>query len=114
MQEQALEALLNENRKFPPSADFRAAANANDPAIYEKAAADPEGFWASYAKELSWFHPWKEVLQWEPPYSKWFVGGKLNASYNCLDRHVADERRTKKALIWEGEPGDQRTYTYEE
>ncbi|MGQ0562322.1 MAG: acetate--CoA ligase [Gemmatimonadota bacterium] len=112
--EQALEALLNENRRFPPSPAFQAQANANDPAIYERAARDPEAFWDGWARQLAWFEPWQRVLEWNPPYAKWFIGGKLNAAYNCLDRHLTGERRSKTALIWEGEPGDQRTFTYEQ
>ena len=113
-QERALEALLSENRRFPPSAEFKAQANAADPAIYERAARDPEGFWAEWAARLDWFQPWKRVLEWKAPYAKWFVGGKINAAYNCLDRHVAGERRDKRALVWEGEPGDERSFTYAE
>jgi acetyl-CoA synthetase len=113
-QERALEALLSENRRFPPSAEFKAQANAADPAIYERAARDPEGFWAEWAGRLDWFQPWKQVLEWQPPYAKWFVGGKINGAYNCLDRHVASERRDKRALVWEGEPGDERSFTYAE
>ena len=110
--EKQLEALLTEDRHFPPPAEFKANATANDPAIYQKAAADPESFWAGYARELDWFEPWTRVLEWTPPHSKWFVGGKLNVSHNCLDRHVSGKRADKLALIWEGEPGDTRTYTY--
>jgi acetyl-CoA synthetase len=110
--EQALEALLKEDRRFAPAAAFREQANANDPGLYARAAADPEAFWAEWAGKLAWFEPWREVLQWKPPHAKWFVGGKLNASYNCLDRHLDGWRRNKAALIWEGEPGDTRTYTY--
>jgi acetyl-CoA synthetase len=110
--EKALEALLTENRKFPPSDEFAEAAVAGDPTIYEKAAADPEGFWAAWATQLDWFEPFDQVLSWEPPYAKWFLGGKLNASFNCLDRHVQTWRRNKAALIWEGEPGDERVFTY--
>jgi acetyl-CoA synthetase len=110
--EKELEALLQENRRFPPSPEFRARAYANDPAIYTRAAADPETFWAEFARELEWFEPWKKVLEWKPPHSKWFVGGKLNVSYNCLDRHLKTARRNKAALIWEGEPGDERVFTY--
>jgi acetyl-CoA synthetase len=110
--EQALEALLKEERRFPPTAAFRAAANASDPAVYARAAADPEGFWASWAERLDWFRRWDRVLEWTPPHAKWFVGGTLNAAYNCLDRHLAGPRRNKAALIWEGEPGDTRVYTY--
>ena len=112
MAEKDMEALLSETRRFAPDEAFREQANAADPSIYEKAAADPEGFWAAWATQLDWFEPWEEVLEWEPPYAKWFVGGKLNASFNCLDRHVQTWRRNKAALIWEGEPGDTRTYTY--
>jgi acetyl-CoA synthetase len=110
--EKALEALLTENRKFPPSPEFAENANASDPAMYQKAAADPEGFWAAWASQLDWFEPFDEICEWKPPYAKWFLGGKLNASYNCLDRHVQTWRRNKAALIWEGEPGDQRVFTY--
>ena len=110
--EKTLEALLREDRRFEPGSGFRAAANANDPAIYERAAADPEAFWAEWAGKLDWFEPWQTVLEWKAPHAKWFVGGKLNAAYNCLDRHLTGARRTKAALIWEGEPGDTRTYTY--
>ncbi len=110
--EQALEALLLEDRRFPPSEEFRAQANASDPEIYERAEADFEAYWASWAERLDWFEPWERVLEWTPPHAKWFVGGRLNASYNCLDRHLSGVRRNKAALIWEGEPGDQRVYTY--
>jgi acetyl-CoA synthetase len=110
--EQALEALLKEERRFPPDATFRERANAGDPGLYDRAAADPESFWAEWARKLEWFEPWRNVLDWQAPYAKWFVGGKLNAAYNCLDRHLGGWRRNKAALIWEGEPGDTRTYTY--
>ena len=83
-----------------------------DPAVYEDAERDPEAFWASFARELEWSVPWSRVLDWQPPHAKWFVGGKINASVNCLDRHVRTARRNKAALIWEGEPGDRRTLTY--
>jgi acetyl-CoA synthetase len=110
--EQRLEALLKEDRRFQPPEAFRERANAADPTLYDRAAADPEGFWAEWARKLEWYEPWREVLQWTPPHAKWFVGGKLNASYNCLDRHLGGWRRNKAALVWEGEPGDTRTYTY--
>ena len=110
--EQTLEALLKEDRRFPPPAAFRERANASDPGVYARAAADPESFWAEWARRLEWFEPWKQVLKWKPPHAEWFVGGKLNASYNCLDRHLGGWRRNKAALVWEGEPGDVRTYTY--
>jgi acetyl-CoA synthetase len=83
-----------------------------DAGVYERAAADPEAFWAAFASELEWMRPWDRVLEWTPPDAKWFVGGTLNASVNCLDRHVRTARRNKAALIWEGEPGDRRTFTY--
>ena len=110
--EQKLEALLKEDRRFAPPPAFGERANASDPGLYERAAADPESFWAEWARKLEWFEPWREVLEWQPPHAKWFVGGRLNAAYNCLDRHLGGWRRNKAALVWEGEPGDTRTYTY--
>ena len=107
-----IDALFHENREFPPPPDFAREAVANDPGIYDRAAKDPEAFWAGMAKELHWFKPWDKVLQWDPPFAQWFVGGKLNVSYNCLDRHLDGPRRNKAALIWEGEPGDWKVYTY--
>jgi acetyl-CoA synthetase len=107
-----IEALLSEHRVFPPSDGFRAQATANDPGVYARAAADPEAFWEGFAKELEWMRPWSRVLDWTPPDAKWFIGGTLNASVNCVDRHVRTPRRNKAALIWEGEPGDRRTLTY--
>ncbi|HZO88036.1 MAG TPA: acetate--CoA ligase [Chthonomonadaceae bacterium] len=99
---------------FPPPPDFARQANANDPEIYARAAQDFEGFWADWAKELEWSRPWDTILEWNPPHAKWFVGGKLNVSVNCLDRHLNGPRRDKRAIVWEGEPGDQRTLTYAE
>jgi acetyl-CoA synthetase len=110
--EQALEALLKEDRRFAPDEAFRERANAGDPDLYTRAGADPQAFWAEWARKLEWFEPWREVLEWTPPHAKWFTGGRLNAAYNCLDRHLGGWRRNKAALIWEGEPGDTRTYTY--
>ncbi len=107
-----IEALLKEDRSFAPSEEFRKSATVNDPDIYAKAAKDPERFWENFAKELEWIEPWSKVLEWNPPDAKWFVGGKLNISANCLDRHVRTWRRNKAAFIWEGEPGDRRTLTY--
>jgi acetyl-CoA synthetase len=107
-----IDVLLREDRTFPPPPSFARAAHVNDPAIYDRAARDPETFWAEQARELEWFTPWSKVLEWDPPWAKWFVGGQLNASVNCLDRHVRTARRNKAALIWEGEPGDRRTLTY--
>jgi acetyl-CoA synthetase len=107
-----IEALLQEQRRYPPAAEFVAQANANDPSIYTRAEEDPEGFWAEQAKNLSWFKPYDKVLEWNAPWVKWFVGGELNASYNCIDRHLAGPRKNKAAIIWEGEPGDDRVLTY--
>jgi acetyl-CoA synthetase len=104
--------LLQEDRSFPPPAAFRAKANINDPAVYERAEQDPEAFWAAFASELEWFTKWSTVVEWKPPHAKWFLGGTINASVNCVDRHVRGPRRNKAALIWEGEPGDRRTLTY--
>ena len=104
--------LLHEERRFPPSDAFRAAAHVRDETIYEEAERDPEAFWAGFAKELEWSTPWTQVLDWQPPHAKWFVGGKLNASVNCIDRHIRGPRRNKAAIIWEGEPGERRTLTY--
>jgi acetyl-CoA synthetase len=104
--------LLQEDRSFPPPAEFRANANINDPAVYERAEQDPEAFWAAFASELEWFTKWSTVVEWKPPHAKWFIGGTINASVNCVDRHVRGPRRNKAALIWEGEPGDRRTLTY--
>jgi acetyl-CoA synthetase len=107
-----IDALLKEDRRFPPPEAWRRAAHANDPDVYARAAADPEAFWADFARELEWIEPWSRVLEWTPPYAKWFIGGKLNVSVNCLDRHIRGARRNKAAFIWEGEPGDRRTLTY--
>ena len=108
-----IDTLLDEQRSFPPPQRFRGAAHVKDRAPYERAARDREGYWADWARQLDWFRPWDRVLEWKPPHAKWFVGGRLNASVNCLDRHVAGPRRTKAAIIWEGEPeGQTRTLTY--
>ncbi|PYR33618.1 MAG: acetyl-coenzyme A synthetase, partial [Acidobacteria bacterium] len=96
--------LLREDRTFPPTPSFQAKAIANDERIYDEADRDPEAFWARFAGELEWSRPWDTVLDWQPPHAKWFVGGRINASVNCLDRHVRGARRNKAALIWEGEP----------
>jgi len=107
-----LDDLLREDRAFPPSDSFKAQANVADPGVYDRAEQDPEAFWAAFASELEWFTPWTQVLEWKPPHAKWFLGGTLNASVNCVDRHVRGPRRNKAALIWEGEPGERRTLTY--
>ena len=110
--EKTLEALLLEKRRFPPPKEFAKKAHVSNTAVHRKADRDFERFWEGFAKELDWIRPWKKVLDWKPPKAKWFVGGKLNASVNCLDRHLAGPRKNKAALVWEGEPGDQRTLTY--
>jgi acetyl-CoA synthetase len=107
-----IDVLLQETRKFTPAAEFSRAANVPTRDVYDRAARDPEAFWAEMARELEWSKPFTKVLEWNPPWAKWFLGGKLNASVNCLDRHLHGPRRNKAALIWEGEPGDTRTYTY--
>jgi len=104
--------LLHEEREFPPTAEFRQNAVVRDTSLYESAAADPVGFWEREARTLTWDAPWTETLDWKPPHARWFVGGRLNITYNCLDRHLAGPRRNKAALIWEGENGDVRTLTY--
>ena len=104
--------LLREDRVFPPSDQFRAHAVVRDERIHADAASDPEGHWARLAGELEWLRPWTQVLDWQPPHARWFVGGQLNACINCVDRHARGPRRNKAAIIWEGEPGDRRTLTY--
>ncbi|MEP6491438.1 MAG: acetate--CoA ligase [bacterium] len=107
-----IDVLLQENRKFPPPDAFCRDAHVSHPALYAVAEKDPEMFWASQANELEWFEKWHTVLEWKPPHATWFLGGKLNVSVNCVDRHITNGRRNKAALIWEGEPGDRRTLTY--
>jgi acetyl-CoA synthetase len=113
-----IESVLKEERSFPPPADFAEKAHigtalAHD-ALVAAAADEPEKFWGALARELHWFKPWERVLDWQPPYARWFVGGETNLAYNCLDRHLGTARRNKAALIWEGEPGDRRTLTYQQ
>ncbi len=111
---ETIDALLAEDRTFPPSPEFTKQANVRDSSIYDQASADLEGFWAEQAKSLDWFKPWDKVLEWDLPFAKWFTGGQLNVSYNCLDRHVAAGNGDRVAYFWEGEPGDRRTITYKE
>jgi acetyl-CoA synthetase len=108
---ESLSNLLSENRTFPPSKEFAAAANAK-PEIYDEAERDRLAFWEKQASELHWFKKWETVLEWKAPFAKWFIGGKLNASYNALDRHVLEGRGDRVAFYFEGEPGDTRTLTY--
>ncbi|HEX9545051.1 MAG TPA: acetate--CoA ligase [Pyrinomonadaceae bacterium] len=113
-----IESLQQEHRVFPPPPAFTEKAHIKSMAELEKlrteASADPEGFWARMAEELHWFKKWDTLLNWQPPHAEWFVGGRINISYNCLDRHLQTWRRNKAALIWEGEPGDGRTLTYQQ
>jgi acetyl-CoA synthetase len=112
MSQDAVENLLHENRHFPPNSDFAAQANAQ-PALYQRAQDDRIKFWEEQAKRLDWFTPWQQVLDWSnAPFANWFVGGKLNVSYNCVDRHVAAGNGDRVAIYWEGEPGDNRVITY--
>jgi acetyl-CoA synthetase len=106
-----LDTLLSEQRRFPPPPAFTSQANATT-ALYEAGARDREAFWAEQARALEWIRPWDRVLDWNLPHAKWFVGGTLNASANCLDRHLGGPLRNKAAIIWEGEPGDRRVLTY--
>ena len=111
-----IESVLSESRVFPPPADFSEHAYVKSFEEYEKlyneSVADPEAFWAKQAEELHWFKKWDKVLEWNEPFAKWFVSGKINVSYNCLDRHLETWRKNKAAFIWEGEPGEVRTLTY--
>jgi acetyl-CoA synthetase len=113
-----IESLQHEDRVFPPPPEFSEKAHIKSMAELEslraEASADPEAFWARMAEELHWFKKWDTVLNWQPPHAEWFGGGRINVSYNCLDRHLQTWRRNKAALIWEGEPGDIRTLTYQQ
>src|SRR5215211_747441 len=111
--EVAIETLFLEQRRFPPPPDFAAQANINDPTIYDQAAADPQAYWAGEAEKLDWYRPWDTVLEWDPPFAKWFNGGQLNVAVNCVDRHVNAGGGDKVAYYWEGEPGDRKVITYD-
>src|SRR5262245_50695114 len=110
-------SVLKERRSFPPPQAFVASAHIKSMAEYEKlwqrAKDDPEGFWSEQAQSLQWTKGWTRVLDWKEPHAQWFVGGQLNASANCLDRHLTGPRRNKAAIIWEGEPGDSRVLTFQ-
>ena len=93
-----IDALLKEDRRFPPNDQWRRTAQVTDAGIYQRAAADPEKFWAGFARELEWVQPWSRILEWKAPHAKWFVDGKLNASVNCIDRHLA--KRANQTAIW--------------
>jgi len=115
-QQQDIQSILREGRKFDPPQTFSQEARVKSLAeyrkLYDAAAEDPEKFWAGVAGELDWFQKWNKVLEWDLPWAKWFVGGKINLSYNCLDRHMGGPRENKVAIVWEGEPGEVRTLTY--
>ncbi|WP_211230093.1 acetate--CoA ligase [Desulfovirgula thermocuniculi] len=115
MEAKVLESLLKEERAFPPPPHFVEKALVKDRSLYEEARADREAFWARQAENIHWFRRWDKVLDdSKAPFYQWFVGGKLNVSYNCIDRHLSTWRRTKAAIIWEGEPGDDRVLTYQD
>lgn len=111
-------SVLKETRVFPPSKEFSAKAHIKSKEDYEKlyqqADKDPEGFWAEQAESLTWFKKWTKVLDWKEPHAQWFSGGKINACYNCVDRHLEGSRKNKAAIIWEGEPGDSRVLRYQD
>src|SRR5215469_10698346 len=111
-----IDSVLQEQRKFEPPAEFRRAAHIKSEAeyerIYRESIEQPEEFWGKIAAELHWFKKWDRVLEWDVPWAKWFVGGQINLSYNCLDRHVEGTRKNKPAIVWESESGDLRTLTY--
>src|SRR5829696_127950 len=107
-----IDTLLSETRRFPPPPEFSARAQATN-ALYA-AGRDWKAFWADQARALDWISPWKAILEWRPPHARWFVDGKLNASVNCLDRHLTGARQHQPAIIWEGEPGDRRVLSYQE
>ncbi|HEU4487677.1 MAG TPA: acetate--CoA ligase [Actinomycetota bacterium] len=109
--ERTIDALLEERREFEPPKEFAAHANAGDASIYEHASKDPDAWWESQAERLTWSRKWDKVLEWDPPHHEWFIGGKLNASVNCLDRHLKDNG-DRVAFHWVGEPGDSRSITY--
>ncbi|MCS7030843.1 MAG: acetate--CoA ligase [Gloeomargarita sp. SKYG116] len=119
MTETLIESVLHEQRRFFPPEPFRARARIASLEQYQQLcdqfAQDPQGFWAGLAeRELHWFRRWEQVLDWQPPKARWFVGGQINLSYNCLDRHLTTPRRTKPAIVWQGEPGEVRVITYEQ
>ena len=114
-----IDTVMQEDRLFPPSAEFSSKSVIGSMAVYEalyaEAKANPEKFWGDLAREeLHWFEPFTQTLDWKAPHAQWCVGGKTNVSYNCLDAHLTTHRRNKAAIIWEGEPGEQRTLTYQQ
>lgn len=113
-QPEAIQTLMQESRHFAPPPAFALQATISSPEVYVEAAADPEAYWAREAERLDWAQPWHTVLEWQPPFARWFVGGTLNVAHNCLDRHVGAGHGDRVAYYWEGEPGDTRTFTYAE
>src|SRR5712691_6930410 len=118
LQASSIDSILQEQRSFEPPAAFTRQAHIKNLAEYERlyneSIDDPDKFWSRIASELHWFKKWDKVLEWKTPWAKWFVGGQINLSYNCLDRHVQSARKNKAALIWESEPGEVRTFTYQQ
>src|SRR6201997_3006971 len=114
----SIDSILQEQRKFEPPEEFRKRAHIKSLdeylRIYRESVEDPEKFWGRIAEELHWFKKWDKVLEWDAPWAKWFVGGQINLSYNCLDRHVQTWRKNKAAIVWESEPGEVRTLTYQQ
>ena len=111
---ETVKTLLEENRVFEPSPEFKEGALIKDASIYEEASGGRDAFWTKYANDLEWHKKWDKVLDWNPPFAKWFVRGKLNASYNCLDRHIKAGKGGKTAILWEGEDGQERQFTYDD
>jgi len=113
-----IDSILQEQRSFPPPPEFSRQAHIKSleeyERIYKESVENPEKFWAGIARELHWFKPWDKVLEWNAPWAKWFVGGQINMSYNCLDRHVQTARKNKAAIVWESESGEVRTFTYQQ
>ena len=118
MQATNIDSILQEQRKFEPPPEFAKRAHIKSleeyERLYQESIDDPDKFWSRIASELHWFKKWDKVLEWNCPWAKWFVGGEINLSYNCLDRHVTTWRKNKAAIIWEGEPGEIRTLTYQQ
>src|SRR3712207_3365173 len=113
-----IESHLVENRVFPPSEEFARKARVGSIEEYRRlwreSLDEPEKFWGREAGELVWREPWRKLLEWDEPFAKWFVGGKLNVSENCLDQHLGTARQNKAAILWEGEPGEKRAITYQQ
>src|ERR1700689_2949869 len=118
LQASSIDSILQEQRSFPPPAEFSKRAHIQSleeyETLYKESMEQPDKFWGRIAEQLHWFKKWDKVLEWNLPWAKWFVGGQINLSYNCLDRHVNSPRKNKAAIIWESEPGEIRTYTYQQ